>query len=120
MKDVSSLDPIIVLADILQQSKFNFLDVFYYGNLRYIDKKGEWKKENFSLLTDFQLETRSNFPSDKVSLSIEELTDSNTILWFNVFLKLNGKHAVDLILEDSARNVIISDLWSNIILHNMF
>ena len=110
MKDSSSLVPLNVLADILSQSKFNFLDVFYYGNLRYIDKKGEWKKENFSLLTDFQLETRSNFPSDKVSLSIEQLTDSNTILWFNVFLKLNGKHAVDLMLEDSARNVFIYDL----------
>ena len=52
---------------------------------------------------DFLVETRSNFPSDKVTLNISDLTRDRFILWFNIFFKVNGKHHLDLLLEDSAR-----------------
>ena len=58
-------------------------------------------------MTDLLTETRVNFPSDKVTLNISDLVTNRFILWFNVFFKMNGKHHVDLLLEDSERKICI-------------
>ena len=84
--------------------------MFEYGNLEYysgpgdcenrkLKRKGFWRK-------DFQLNnTRANYPSDKLSLNIANLTKSKNIRWFNMYFQLNGKYDVEILLEDSKRNV---------------
>ena len=58
-------------------------------------------------MTDLLTDTRANFPSDKVTLNISDLVANRFILWFNVFFKMNGKHDVDVLLEDSERKICI-------------
>ena len=70
-----------------------------YGENRKLKRKGFWRK-------DFQLNnTRANYPSDKLSLNITNLTKSKLMRWFNMYFQLNGKFDVEILLEDSGRNV---------------
>ena len=62
-------------------------------------------------MKDFQLETRTNFPSDKFTLDFANIIGSKRLLWLNVYLELDGKnHDVDLLLEDSLREIFNKQL----------
>ena len=54
------------------------------------------------------IETRPRYPSDKVSFTITNMTKDKPIHFFNILLNLNAEFDVDVILEDSQRNLLSS------------
>ena len=91
----------------LKKTKYNLSGLFQYGNLEYYSGHGESRKlksKNFGL-KDFQLKTPGiNYPSDKLSLDITNLTKFKRMRWFDMYFKLNGKYDIEILLEDSKRN----------------
>ena len=57
-------------------------------------------------MNDLLIETRTSFPSDKITINMADITKAKFINWFNFLVNLNGRHGVDIILEDSKRNDI--------------
>ena len=55
-------------------------------------------------MNDLLIETRTSFPSDKITINMADITKAKFINWFNFLVNLNGRHGVDIILEDSKRN----------------
>ena len=55
------------------------------------------------------IETRPRYPSTKLTFTIANITKGKTIRWFNInSLNLNGRFDIDLVLEDSQRNLLSS------------
>ena len=75
--------------------EFNTDDYLSVGNMR------EMK---------MMIETRPSYPSDKLTLNVADLTKDRVIkfFYFNLFLNLNEKYDVNLVLEDSKRNFMNS------------
>ena len=67
-----------------------------------------WRNENFTTFEQFRVDTKDNFPSDKFTLNIGELTRSKYVQWVIFMLKLNRKNDVELLLEDSRRKFNIN------------
>ena len=76
--------------------------------------KNQWLSEKMSA-KDSQIETRSQFPSDKVTLKRSFTTKNKLIRWFNLGFMMNGKYDVDLFFEDSKRKCLdfLISLWIN-------
>ena len=52
---------------------------------------------------DFQIETRAQYPSDKVTLKRVFSTKNKFIRWLDLVFQMNGKYDVDIFFEDSKR-----------------
>ena len=82
--------------------------MFERGWLAYYSGSGESRKikRNWFGRKDFQLNTGgTNYPSDKLSLNIANLTKSKLMRFFNIYLQLNGQFDVEILLEDSKREL---------------
>ena len=96
--------------DILEKSKFSVLDVFHSvgldywytgsdGRLIYSISFNRTSLENNSMI----LPTRSIYPADKMTFTLADLPGPRPTSFFNIFLELNNKIGVTLVLEDSKR-----------------
>ena len=54
---------------------------------------------------EMMMETRPRYPSNKLSFTIANITKEKSIRFFNIYLTLNWQFDVDVVLEDSKRNV---------------
>ena len=56
------------------------------------------------------IETRPSYPSDKLTFNVAGLTKDKVIKFFylNIYLILNEKYDVNVVLEDSKRNFMNS------------
>ena len=95
-----------LFVDILNKTRFNLLDVFLKTNLNYYvfndEGKKQWVFEKLSA-EDFQIETRAQYPSDKVTLKRAFSTKNKFIRWLDLVFQPNGKFDVDIFFEDSRR-----------------
>ena len=95
-----------IYLDILNKARFNLLDVILKASMRSYVFNDEGKKqlllERLSS-EDFQIETRAQYPSDKVTLKRAFTTKNKFITWFDFGFKMNGKYDVDIFFEDSKR-----------------
>ena len=57
------------------------------------------------------METRPRYPSNKLSFTIANITKDKPIRFFNIYLNLNEKFDVDLVLENSQRNLLSSFIY---------
>ena len=104
---------ICVFLEILKNTKLKPFE-FDRGEMTYKllnDKTHRWRSEKFSSLSEFHVKTtRSNFPSDKLTLNIGKMTRSKFVQWFTLLFQLSGKNDVDLILEDTKRKSFNFDM----------
>ena len=72
----------------------------------------ESKAEGFRLtnMGDMVIDTRPTYPSSKLTFNIADVTEDRDIRYFNIYLNLNGIFDVDVVLEDSKRNFLNSQL----------
>ena len=100
-------------SDILPQTKINPMAGFMRGSIIYKflndTHRLRWREEKFQLLDPFRVESGSTFPSDKLTLNMSALTSSKFVQWFILSFALSGTHDVNLLVEDSRRNLIV---WS--------
>ena len=98
--------------DIWNDSKMDVLDVFLNTELQSTDQNTKIKSETFSIEEMSELamviETRPRYPSNKLTLTIANITRDKPIRFFNIFLSLNGRIDVDVVLESSQRNLMSS------------
>ena len=66
-----------------------------------------WREEEFQSLEPFREESGSTFPSDKLTLNMSVLTSSKFVQWFILSFALSGSHDVNLLVEESRRNLIV-------------
>ena len=88
------------------------MDVFNSVGLDYWYTESEGKEFNRGYMsfnmTDLEnnsmiLPTRSIYPSDKMTFALANLTRDKSISFLNIYLDLNNKFDVGLVLEDSKR-----------------
>ena len=88
------------------------MDVFKSVGLDYWFTGSEGKEFNRGFIrgnmTDLEknsmiLPTRSIYPSDKMTFTLANLTRDKSISFFNIYLDLNNKFDVGLVLTDSKR-----------------
>ena len=65
------------------------------------------REEKFQSLETFRVASGTTFPSDKLTLNMSALTSSKFIQWFILSFTLSGTHDVNLLVEDSRRNLIV-------------
>ena len=98
----------------MSESKLDVLDVFQKSWFSYYNT--DQKTISISPLLgvsemrakEMIIETRPRYPSDKVSFTITNMTKDKPIRFFNILLNLNAEFDVDVILEDSQRNLLSS------------
>ena len=49
------------------------------------------------------IETRPRYPSNKLTFTIADIVKDKPLIFFNIYISLNAKFDVDVILEDSKR-----------------
>ena len=54
------------------------------------------------------IENRPSYPSNKLTFTIADEIKDKVIKFFSIYLNLNDKYDVDLVLEDSKRNFMNS------------
>ena len=97
--------------DVWSESKLDVLDVFESTAFTYYttDQRTESKSDYFSVseMRDMRMmiETRPRYPSNKLSFTIANITKDKPIRFFNIYLNLNEQFDVDLVLENSQRNL---------------
>ena len=98
-------------SEILEESKFSLLDIFNSVGLDYWytdDGQREYNSIYFNLTTmednNMILETRSTYPSDKMTLTLADVPRDKSIVFLNIYLDMNDEFDVALVLEDSRRN----------------
>ena len=86
--------------DVFQSTEFG-----YYISAQ----RKESKSKTFTLdeMRDrtMMIDTRPRYPSNKLSFTIANITNHTAIRFFNIFLNLNERFDVDLVLEDSQREL---------------
>ena len=87
------------------------LDIFNSVGLDYWytdDGQREYNSIYFNLTTmednNMILETRSTYPSDKMTLTLADVPRDKSIVFLNIYLDMNDEFDVALVLEDSRRN----------------
>ena len=99
----------IQFPDILNNTRFDPMEVFLGTNLRYYvfndEGKKQFMKEGLSS-KDVQIETRAQYPSDKVTLKRVVSTKNKVIRWFDLRFEMNGNFDVDIFFEDSTRKSV--------------
>ena len=93
--------------DILTEAKLDVLEVLHRVTLE-IKNITDMIKIGVEDMKDMMIETRTRYPSDKITFTIPGVTKNKLIRFFNIGLNLNGKFGVDIILEDSQRNFLSS------------
>ena len=91
------------MLDVFQSIKFSSYNVDrktktvspFYGVRKMTEKK-------------MMIQTGPRYPSEKLSFSIANLTKDKPIRFFNLLLNFNEQFDVDLVLEDSHRNLLSS------------
>ena len=91
------------MLDVFQSILFSFYNIDrktktvspFYGVREMTEKK-------------VMIQTGPRYPSDKLSFSIADLTKDKPIRFFNILLNFNEQFDVDLVLEDSQRNLLSS------------
>ena len=91
------------MLDVFQSILFSFYNIDrktktvspFYGVREMTEKK-------------MMIQTGPRYPSDKLSFSIADLTKDKPIRFFNILLNFNEQFDVDLVLEDSHRNLLSS------------
>ena len=89
------------------------LDVFYGVDFNYYvnDERTMNKIDEFGvsemIANNMMIKTRPRYPSDKLSLTIADITKDKLIRYFCIYLK-NGQFDLNVILEDSQRNFLSS------------
>ena len=101
------------MLDVLESTEFN-----YYVTT----DKGTHSKSDYFLVSEMtemnmMIETRPRYPSSKLSFTIANMTKDNPIRFFNIYLNLNDQFDVDVVLENSQRNLLNSFTY---ILYNVF
>ena len=89
------------MLDVLESTEFN-----YYVTT----DKGTQSKSDYFLVSEMtemnmMIETRPRYPSSKLSFTIANMTKDNPIRFFNIYLNLNDQFDVDVVLENSQRNL---------------
>ena len=93
------------------------LDVFYGVDFNYYvnDKRTKNKIDEFGvsemIANKMMIKTRPRYPSDKLSFTIANITKDKPIRWLNIFFSLNEQFDVDLVLENSQRNLLSSFIY---------
>ena len=99
------------------------MDVFNSVGLDYWYTESEGKEFNRGYMsfnmTDLEnnsmiLPTRSIYPSDKMTFALANLTRDKSISFLNIYLDLNNKFDVGLVLEDSKRKELSGCQKSNL------
>ena len=83
---------------------FGAIDLSYYITDQKTKSKSEWFWVR-EMTEKIMIETRPRFPSDKLSLTIADITKDKLIRYFCIYLK-NGQFDLNVILEDSQRNFL--------------
>ena len=91
--------------DILSEAKLDVLEVLHRVTLE-IKNITDMIKIGVEDMTDMMIETRTRYPSDKITFTIADITKNKPIRFFNIWLNLNGQFDADVILEDSQRNLL--------------
>ena len=91
------------VSDVVERTEFNY----YLTNQRTYSESDFWGVRDM-LEKNMMIETRPRYPSEKVSFTITNMTKDKPIRFFNILLNLNAEFDVDVILEDSQRNLLSS------------
>ena len=93
--------------DIYRIAKFDVSEVLGYDSHlfynTFANDKKQWNYLKISL-RDVLMDKRVSYPTDRLTFSINNLTRHKTLRWLNLEINLNGKHDIQLLLEDSRRN----------------
>ena len=110
--------------DVWSESKLDVLDVLESTDFTYYvtdNKKTQSKSDSFSVdeMTEMKMiiDARPRYPSNKLSFTIANITKDKPIRFFNIYLNLNEQFDVDVVLENSQRNLLNSFTY---ILYNVF
>ena len=101
--------------DVWSESKLDVLDVLESTDFTYYvtdNKKTQSKSDSFSVdeMTEMKMiiDARPRYPSNKLSFTIANITKDKPIRFFNIYLNLNEQFDVDVVLENSQRNLLNS------------
>ena len=85
---------------------FKSLEMAYY-NIGDLNAGSQYDVYLPSNMTEMKMmiETRPRYPSNKLSFTIANMTKDNPIHFFNIYLNLNDQFDVDVVLENSQRNL---------------
>ena len=101
------------MLDVLESTDFTY----YVTD----NKKTQSKSDSFSVdeMTEMKMiiDARPRYPSNKLSFTIANITKDKPIRFFNIYLNLNEQFDVDVVLENSQRNLLNSFTY---ILYNVF
>ena len=110
--------------DVWSESKLDVLDVLESTDFTYYvtdNQKTQSKSDSFSVdeMTEMKMiiDARPRYPSNKLSFTIANITKDKPIRFFNIYLNLNEQFDVDVVLENSQRNLLNSFTY---ILYNVF
>ena len=82
----------------------DIVDFSYYTT----DQRTKRKSEHFGVseITErkMMIETRPRYPSDKLTITIANITKNKPIRYFSIYLLMDEQFDVDVVLEDSKRN----------------
>ena len=109
-------------VDILADGKFDVSEILDYIAVEYYNITDEIKEsetEDFVMTTmgEMVIDTRPIYPSSRLTFNIADVTENRDIRFFNIYLNLNGIFDVDVVLEDSKRNFLNSQLLYLICFH---
>ena len=98
--------------DVWSESKLDVLDVLESTDFTYYvtdNQKTQSKSDSFSVdeMTEMKMiiDARPRYPSNKLSFTIANITKDKHIRFFNIYLNLNEQFDVDVVLENSQRNL---------------
>ena len=101
------------MLDVLESTDFTY----YVTD----NQKTQSKSDSFSVdeMTEMKMiiDARPRYPSNKLSFTIANITKDKPIRFFNIYLNLNEQFDVDVVLENSQRNLLNSFTY---ILYNLF
>ena len=101
------------MLDVLESTDFTY----YVTD----NQKTQSKSDSFSVdeMTEMKMiiDARPRYPSNKLSFTIANITKDKPIRFFNIYLNLNEQFDVDVVLENSQRNLLNSFTY---ILYNVF
>ena len=108
--------------DVWSESKLDVLDVLESTDFTYYvtdNQKTQSKSDSFSVdeMTEMKMiiDARPRYPSNKLSFTIANITKDKPIRFFNIYLNLNEQFDVDVVLENSQRNLLNSFTYTYII-----
>ena len=68
------------------------------------EKKLFYEKFDEDKMSEMRIETRPSFPSDKITISLSNITRDRNIRYFSAVFDFNKKFGLEVLFEDSLRN----------------